>query len=166
MNWKLIQQSSLTSGTKVIIKVIVGQTLRRSVYDWKTGSKGLNPEGNGPKNRSYFTYFHFTSKFIFDLNRLISKGMSDINSNSSYWEKFTFSRFWFSKLEKFISRPVFGELQLIQISNFKTSCWNSKNWGLEAKVFKKLKEIRTFQSQKSPCLFCGTIKETLCLGIY
>ena len=42
-----------------------------------------------------------------------------------YWEKLTFSKPWFSKFKKFVSRSVFGELQLTQISlNFKTSCWN------------------------------------------
>ena len=42
--------------------------------------------------------------------------------NSSYWEKLTLAKLWFSDIKKFIPRSVFGEPQLTQISlNFKTS---------------------------------------------
>ena len=40
-----------------------------------------------------------------------------------------------SKLKRFVSRSVFGGLQLTQISlNFNTSCWNLKIRSLGAKV--------------------------------
>ena len=52
---------------------------------------------------------------------------------SHYWEKLALSKLRFSKLSKFISRSVFGELQLMQISpNFKTCC-NVKIKGLGEK---------------------------------
>ena len=45
----------------------------------------------------------------------------------------TFSKFWFSGFKKFVSRSVFGELQLTQISlNLKTFCCNLKIRGLGA----------------------------------
>ena len=47
----------------------------------------------------------------------------------------TFSRFRFYVFKKFVSRSVFGEPQLTQISlNFKTSCCNLKIRGLGAKL--------------------------------
>ena len=69
------------------------------------------------------------------INRsIISKGMSNIYLNSSYWEKLTFLKFWFSKFKTFVSRSVFGELQLTQILlNFKISWCNLKIRGLEKK---------------------------------
>ena len=58
---------------------------------------------------------------IKEINKLISKGMSNI------YLKVTFSKLRFSKFKKFVSRLVFGQLQLTQISlNFKTSCCNLK----------------------------------------
>ena len=47
----------------------------------------------------------------------------------------TFSKLRFSKSKKFVSRSVFGEFQLTQILNFKTSCYNLKIRGLGAKLF-------------------------------
>ena len=57
-----------------------------------------------------------------EINRLLSKGMSNI------YLKVTiemFSKLRFSGFKKFVTRSVFGELQLTQISlNFKNSCCN------------------------------------------
>ena len=51
--------------------------------------------------------------------------------NSSYWGKLTCS---FFLLKKFVSRSIFGELLLMQLSlNFKTLCCNLKIRGLVAK---------------------------------
>ena len=46
-----------------------------------------------------------------------------------------FSKLQFSGFKKFVTRSVFGELQLMQISlNFKTSCCNVRTRGLGAKL--------------------------------
>ena len=73
---------------------------------------------------------------IKEMNRLTSKGISNIYLKSCY---------------KFVSRPVFGELQLAQISlNFKPSCCNLKIRGARAKtmcgffIMLILKEVMTF----------------------
>ena len=77
---------------------------------------------------------------VYWINRLIiSKGMSNIYLNSSYWEKLTFSKLRFSKFKTFVFRSVFDELQLTQISlNFKTSWCNLKIRSLEKKNHVKL----------------------------
>ena len=71
--------------------------------------------------------------------------------------KVTYPKLRFSKLKKFISRSVFRELQLMQMSlNFQTSCCNSKIRGLGAKLceafllFLFWKELWCF---KEPMLF-------------
>ena len=47
----------------------------------------------------------------------------------------TYSKLRFSKFKKFVSRSVFGQLQLMQISlNFQTSCCNIKARRLGAKL--------------------------------
>ena len=57
--------------------------------------------------------------------------MSNIYLISSYWGKLTFPKLRFSKFKKFISKSVFGEPQLTQVSlNFKTSCCNLQIIGL------------------------------------
>ena len=54
---------------------------------------------------------------------------------SHYLEILTYSKLRFSKLKKFVSRLVFGELQLTQILlNFQTSCCNLKIRGLGVKL--------------------------------
>ena len=54
---------------------------------------------------------------------------------SYYLEKLTFSKPRFSTFKKLVTRSVFGELQLTQISlNFKTSCCNLKIRGPGAKL--------------------------------
>ena len=55
---------------------------------------------------------------------------------SKYWEKVKYSKPQLSKFKKFVSRSVFGELQLTQISlNFQTSCYNLKIRGLGANLW-------------------------------
>ena len=67
-----------------------------------------------------------------EINRLLSKGMSNIYLKVTIE---TFSKLRFSGFKKFVTRSVFGELQLTQISlNFKTSCCNLKIRGLGAKL--------------------------------
>ena len=51
-----------------------------------------------------------------------------------YQEKVIYSKLWSYKFKKFISRSVFGELQLKQILNFQTSYCNLKIRGLGAKL--------------------------------
>ena len=64
---------------------------------------------------------------------LLSKGMSNI------YLKVTikmFSKLRFCVFKKFITRSVFGELQLMQLSlNFRTCCCNLKIRGLGTKLF-------------------------------
>ena len=58
------------------------------------------------------------------MNRLLSKGMSDIYIKVTIE---TLSKLRFSGFKKFVTRSVFGELELRQISlNFKISCCNLK----------------------------------------
>ena len=68
---------------------------------------------------------------IKETNRLIGKEMSNIY----YWEKLTFSKLPFSKFKQLVTRSVFRELQLTQMSlNVKSSCCNLKIRGLGANV--------------------------------
>ena len=68
-----------------------------------------------------------------EINRLVlSKGMPNINLKVTIE---TFSKPRFSGFKKFVTREIFGELQLTQISlNFKTCCCNLKIRGLGAKL--------------------------------
>ena len=74
---------------------------------------------------------------------------------SSYWEKVTYSKLWISRFEKFISRSVFEELQLTQISlNIQTFCCNLKVRVLGAKLCVALlflfwKELWKFEVKES-----------------
>ena len=70
----------------------------------------------------------------------------------------TNSKLWFPKFKKFVSKSVFGELQLTQIwLNFQTSYSNLNIRGLGAKLYVAfllffiLEGIVTFSSQKSVC---------------
>ena len=67
-----------------------------------------------------------------EINSLLSKGMSNV------YLKVTnemFAKLPNSKFKKFVTRSVFGELQITQVSlNFKTSCCNLKNRGLGTKL--------------------------------
>ena len=85
------------------------------------------------------------------INRLISKGMSNIFYLKVTIEKNRRSKnFDFISLN-FFSPVVFGELQLTQLSlNFKTSCCNIKIRGLGAKVYVafKVKDFMHFVEQK------------------
>ena len=49
------------------------------------------------------------------INRLLSKGMSNIYLKDTIKKKMTFSKLGFSKFKKFVTSSVFGELQLRQI---------------------------------------------------
>ena len=71
----------------------------------------------------------------------------------------TFSKLRFSGFKKFVTRSVFRELQLKQISlNFKTSCCNLKIRGLGAKLCVTFLFFFTFErnydvlKSKSPCI--------------
>ena len=67
-----------------------------------------------------------------EVNRLLSKGMSNIYLEVTIE---TFSKLRFSGFKKFVTRSVFEELQLTQISlNFKTFCCNLKFSSLRASV--------------------------------
>ena len=50
------------------------------------------------------------------MNRLLSKGMSNIYLNVTIVKKSTYSKLLFSKVKKIFPNSVFGELQLTQIS--------------------------------------------------
>ena len=70
---------------------------------------------------------------IKEINRLISKGMSSIYLKVTI-KKTDVLKPRFSQFKKFVSRSVFGELQVTQISfNFKNSC-KFKIRGLDAKL--------------------------------
>ena len=65
---------------------------------------------------------------------MLSTGMPNIYLKVTIWEKL-FSKLRFPKFKKFVSRSVFGELQVTQISlNFQTSCCDLKIGGLGAKL--------------------------------
>ena len=68
-----------------------------------------------------------------EINRLLSKGMSNTCLKVSIVKKNVFKTF--HKLKTFVSWTDFGKLQLTQISlNFKTFCYNLKSKRLEAKL--------------------------------
>ena len=70
-----------------------------------------------------------------EINRLISKKMSNISLNSSFLSKLTFSKLWFSESKKFVCRSVFGKLQLTKTAlNLKTFGCTSKIRGLGTKA--------------------------------
>ena len=70
-----------------------------------------------------------------EINRLLIKVMSNIYLQEKLRKKLTFSTLRFSKFNKFVTRSVFGELQLTQISlNLETSCFNLKIRGLAEKL--------------------------------
>ena len=67
-----------------------------------------------------------------EINRLLTKKMSNIYVKVTIE---TFSKLLFSGFKKFVTRSVFGELQLTQISlNFKTSCCYLEIRGLGGKL--------------------------------
>ena len=73
-----------------------------------------------------------TDRLKKEINRLLSKGMSIIYLRVTI-EKF--SKLRFSGFKKFVTRSVFEELQLTQISlNFKTSYCDLKIRGLGPKL--------------------------------
>ena len=67
-----------------------------------------------------------------EANRFLSKEMSNISLKVTIE---MFSKLQVSGFKRFVTRLVFGELQLTQISlNFKTSCCNLKIRGLGGKL--------------------------------
>ena len=73
-----------------------------------------------------------TDRLKKEINRLLSKGMSIIYLRVTIE---TFSKLRFSGFKKFVTRSVFEELQLTQISlNFKTSYCDLKIRGLGPKL--------------------------------
>ena len=67
-----------------------------------------------------------------EINRLLRKGMSNIYLKVAIE---TFSKLRFFGFKIFVTRPIFGELQLMQISlNFKTSGCNLKISGMGVKL--------------------------------
>ena len=67
-----------------------------------------------------------------EINRLLRKGMSNIYLKVSIE---TFSKLRFSGFKKFLTRSIFGELQLTKISlNYETSCCYLNIRGLGAKL--------------------------------
>ena len=61
--------------------------------------------------------------------------MSNVYLNVTIEKNWRSQNFYFSKFKKFVSKSVFGELQLTQISlNFKTFCCNLEIRGLGAKL--------------------------------
>ena len=86
-----------------------------------------------------------------ETNSLLIKGMSNIYLKVTIEKNYRFQNFDFVDSKKLITMPVFGELQLTQISlNIKTSCCNLKNQRSESKtmcgfsIILILKEIMTF----------------------
>ena len=71
-----------------------------------------------------FNSFREINKLRKEINRLLSKGMSNIYLKVTIE---TFSKLRFSGFKKFVIGLVFEDLQFTQISlNFKTSCCNLK----------------------------------------
>ena len=74
------------------------------------------------------------NKLLKEMNRLLSKGMSNNNSKITI-EKTDALKIRFSRFQKFISWSVFGELKLTHmLLKFKTFCCNLKIRGLGAKL--------------------------------
>ena len=92
------------------------------------------------------------------LNRLMNKGMSNIHLKVTIGKNCCFSNFRFFIFKNFVSRAVFGGLQLTQILwNFKTSCCDLKTKVLEAKVcvvfcYFNLVRNWVFLKSKRPCV--------------
>ena len=89
-----------------------------------------------------------------EINRLLTKKMSNIYLKVTIE---TFSKLLFSGFKKFVTRSVFGELQLTQISlDFKTSCCNLKIRSLGAKMWLfycfNFERNYDVSKSKSPCI--------------
>ena len=101
----------------------------------------------------YFIYYKFTPVFfngcwmLFnsikeinrlrkEINRSLSKGLSNIYLKGSIEKKWRTQNFDFKSLKSSSKRSVFGKLQLTQkLLNFQTSCCNLKIRGLGAKLY-------------------------------
>ena len=88
---------------------------------------------------------------IKEINSLLSKGMSSIYLKVA---KLTFSKLWYSKFKKFISRPVFWELQLTKyhwvlkvVATKKSETWEQNC--VAFLVFLFLKELWRFKVKQS-----------------
>ena len=79
----------------------------------------------------FFNSIREINRLRTEINRLLSKGMSNIYLKVTIK---TFSKLRLSGFKKFVTRSVLGELQLAQISlKFETSCCNLKIRDLGAK---------------------------------
>ena len=67
------------------------------------------------------------NRLVKEIDRLLSKGMSNTCLKVTIEKKWRTQNFYFLSLKSLSSRSVFGELQLKQISlNFQTFCYNLK----------------------------------------
>ena len=82
--------------------------------------------------RKVFNSVKEMNRLAKEISKLLSKAMSNIYLKVAIE---TISKFRFSGFKKFVTRSVFGELQLTRILlNFKISCCNLKIRGLETKL--------------------------------
>ena len=89
-----------------------------------------------------------------EINRLLSKGISNINWKVNIE---MFCKLGFSGFKKFVTRSIFGELKLMEMSlNFKTYCCNLKIRCLEAKLWMafvfNFKRNYDVLKSNSPCI--------------
>ena len=108
--------------------------------DWFLYDNGLRHERVKDTMKAYFCYCHtllqttlWLGNFTFlklnyqvrkEINQLLSNGMSNIYLKVTIE---TFSKLRFSRFKIFVTMPLFGKLQLTQISMIlKPSCWNLK----------------------------------------
>ena len=80
----------------------------------------------------FFNSIYEINRFRKEINRLLSKGMPNIYLKVTIE---TFTKLRFSGFKKFVTKSVFGQLQLTQVSlNFKASCCNLKIRDLGTKL--------------------------------
>ena len=84
----------------------------------------------------FFSSIEEINMLLKEINRLLSKGRSNMYLKVTIEKKVTYSKLRCSKFKKFVFRVVFGELQLTQVSlNFQTSCYNLKTRGRSKTVY-------------------------------
>ena len=95
-----------------------------------------------------------------EISRLLSKGMSNIYLKVTIG---TFSKLRFSGFKRFVTRSVFGELQLTQIWVNSKTCFNLKITDLGAKpcvvfLFFNFKRNYGVLKSKRPCILLNKNK--------